>query len=89
MTLHINNESAAIILINTKQATKRSSHIDIQCFAIQDWQRQGHIIMSHVKGTNNPALMDSLRPSAGSHTITMLADSWDIVECECLAIHPS
>ena len=46
---------SAINIINDKIPTERSRHIDIQYFAIQDWQENGDIIMVHIRGIINPA----------------------------------
>ena len=54
-TLHEDNASSTIKLINTKQSTEQSHHVDIQFFAIQDWKSQGHILMVHIPGIINPS----------------------------------
>ena len=46
---------AAIAMINERKPTPRSRHIDIQHFAIQEWQQRGIIAMHHIPGVNNVA----------------------------------
>ena len=46
---------SAIKMINARVPTKRSRHIDIQHFAIQDWKDQGDILMEHIPGIINPS----------------------------------
>lgn len=52
--LYIDNASA-IKMINARQPTDRSRHIDIQYFALQDWKAQGHLVALHIDGVNNPS----------------------------------
>ena len=76
--LHEDNAST-IKLINAKQPTERSRHVDIQFFAIQDWNSQGHILMVHtIPGIINPS--DNLTKPLGwvLHSRHMLAASWVI-----------
>ena len=54
-TLLYEDNASTIKLINAKQPTERSRHIDIQFFAIQDWKSQGHILMEHIPGIINPS----------------------------------
>jgi len=46
---------AAINIVNARRPTERSRHIDIQCFALQDWKEAGDVIMHHIPGVINPA----------------------------------
>jgi hypothetical protein len=46
---------AAIAMINERKPTPRSRHIDIQHFAIQEWQQRGIIVMHHIAGVINVA----------------------------------
>ena len=46
---------SAIALINERKPTPNSRHIDIQHFAIQEWQRRGLIVMRHIPGIINVA----------------------------------
>ena len=46
---------AAIAMINECKPTPRSRHIDIQHFAIQEWQQRGIIVMHHIPGVINVA----------------------------------
>jgi hypothetical protein len=46
---------ATIAMINEWKPTPRSRHIDIQHFAIQEWQQRGLIIMHHITGVINVA----------------------------------
>ena len=41
---------SAINMINNRVPTERSRHIDIQHFAIQEWQERQDIIMHHIPG---------------------------------------
>ena len=44
-----------IAMINKRQPTARSRHVDFQHFAIQEWRQRGDIVMHHLPGvtTNN------------------------------------
>ena len=46
---------SAITMINEHKPTPNSRHIDIQHFAIQEWQCHGIIIMCHIPGIVNIA----------------------------------
>jgi hypothetical protein len=46
---------SAIAMINERKPTPNSRHIDIQHFAIQEWQRRGIIVMRHIPGIVNIA----------------------------------
>ena len=46
---------AAIQMVNAKQPTERSWHIDILYFAIQDWKEALEIQLLHCPGILNPA----------------------------------
>jgi hypothetical protein len=48
------DKMSAINIINARVPTERSRHIDIQHFALQDWQDRGDIIMRHIPGILNP-----------------------------------
>ena len=52
--LYEDNE-AAIAMINQRKPTTRSCHIDVQFFVIQEWHKQGDILMKHVPGILNMA----------------------------------
>ena len=52
--LFIDNR-AALDMINESRPTPRARHIEIQHFAIQEWRRQGDIIMRHIPGIVNPS----------------------------------
>jgi len=52
--LYEENE-AAIAMINQRKPTTRSRHIDVQFFAIQEWRKQGDILMKHISGVLNMA----------------------------------
>jgi hypothetical protein len=56
------NESA-IKMVNADRPTERSRHIDIQYFAIQDWKKAGHLLLSKIPGIINPS--DCLTKSVG------------------------
>jgi hypothetical protein len=49
------DNQAAIAMINECKPTPRSRHIDIQHFAIQEWQREKSIIMRYISTVINPA----------------------------------
>ena len=53
-TLLIDNE-AALNMINESRPTPRARHVEIQYFAIQEWRKQGDIIMKHLPGIINPS----------------------------------
>jgi len=52
--LYKDNE-AAIAMINQCKPTTHSCHIDVQFFAIQEWHKQGDILMKHMSGILNLA----------------------------------
>ncbi len=52
--LYKDNE-AAIAMINQCKPTTHSCHIDVQFFAIQEWCKQGDILMKHISGILNLA----------------------------------
>ena len=54
-TILYEDNQAAIAMINQRKPTTRSRHIDVQFFAIQEWRRQGDILMKHIAGILNPA----------------------------------
>jgi hypothetical protein len=54
-TLIYEDNLSAIQIINARQPTDRSRHIDIQYFAIQDWKENGDILLAHIPGIINPA----------------------------------
>ena len=60
--LYEDNE-AAILMTNAGKPTQRSQHIDIQHFALQEWKRNGDIVMVHIPGVINPA--DALTKALG------------------------
>ena len=47
LTLLYEDNISAIAMINEHKPTPNSRHIDIQHFAIQEWQHHGIIIMHH------------------------------------------
>jgi hypothetical protein len=46
---------AAIHMVNHSIPTKRTRHVDIQHFAIQEWARKGDITLLHIPGVINPS----------------------------------
>jgi len=52
--MYCDNQSA-INMINACVPTKRSCHIDIQHFAIQDWKESGTIVREFISGVTNPS----------------------------------
>ena len=54
---------AALQMINENRPTPRARHIEIQHFAIQEWRRQGDLIMEHLSGVLNPS--DDLTKALG------------------------
>ena len=54
---------AALQMINENRPTPRARHIEIQHFAIQEWRRQGDLIMEHLSGILNPS--DDLTKALG------------------------
>ncbi len=46
---------AALHMINENRPTPRARHIEIQHFAIQEWRKQGDLIMEHLSGILNPS----------------------------------
>jgi hypothetical protein len=47
---------AAIMMDNAGKPTERSRHIDIQLFALLTCVKAGDILLSHIKGTDNPSV---------------------------------
>jgi len=54
-TIIYEDNKAAIDMINESKPMARSRHIDVQHFAIQEWQDRGEIEMWHIPGVINPA----------------------------------
>jgi hypothetical protein len=54
-TVILEDNDSTISIVNSGVPTERSRHIDIPYFAIQDWKREGSIIMQHIPGKINPA----------------------------------
>ena len=54
-TIIYEDNKAAIDMINESKPMTCSPHIDIQHFAIQEWQDCGEIEMQHIPGIINPA----------------------------------
>jgi hypothetical protein len=54
-TVLYEDNASAIAMINETKPTVRSRHIDIQHFAIQEWQERGIITMRHIAGIINPS----------------------------------
>jgi len=52
-TIIYKDNKAAINMINDSKPTTRSHHIDVQHFAIQEWQDCGEIEMQHIPGIIN------------------------------------
>ena len=50
-------------MINESRPTPRARHIEIQHFAIQEWCKQGDIVMEHLPGIINPS--DGLTKALG------------------------
>jgi len=55
LTVLYEDNKAAITMINQCKPTTCSHHIDVQFFAIQDWHKQGDILMKHISGILNLA----------------------------------
>jgi len=54
-TVLYEDNQAAIAMINQRKPTICSRHINVQFFAIQEWCRQGDIVMKHIAGILNMA----------------------------------
>ena len=54
-TIFYKDNKAAIDMINNSKPTACSRHIDVQHFAIQEWQDCGEIEMHHIPGILNAA----------------------------------
>jgi len=54
-TIIYEDKKAAIDVINDSKPTTQSHHIDVQHFAIQEWQNNSEIEMHHIPGAINPA----------------------------------
>ena len=55
---------AALFMINERRPTPRARHIETQHFAIQEWRRDGDIIMRHLTGILNSS--DGLTKAVGT-----------------------
>lgn len=48
------DNASTIMIINVCVPTERTGHIDVQHFAIQDWNEDGSIEILHIPGGINP-----------------------------------
>ena len=62
-TMIYEDNVAAILTVNAGKPTERSSHIDIQYFALQEWVERKIVKLSHIPGVANPA--DSFTKALG------------------------
>ena len=62
-TMMYGDNQAAIMMANAKKPTERSRHIDIQYFALQEWEQRGIVLLDHIAGTVNPS--DALTKALG------------------------
>ena len=53
-TLYEDNRGA-LYMANAEQPTKRTRHMDIKTFALQDWIQNGHLVMTQIPTANNTA----------------------------------
>lgn len=42
-------------MINESRPTQHACHIEIQCFAIQEWRKHGVVVMEHLSGLLTPS----------------------------------
>ena len=49
------DNSGALLMANTGQPTRRTRHIDVKHFAIQDWVEQDLILLEVIKTDDNSA----------------------------------
>ena len=61
-TLYIDN-NGALLMANTQQPTRRTRHMDIKTFALQDWIEKDLILMKCINTADNCA--DALTKSMG------------------------
>ena len=61
-TLYIDN-NGALLMANTQQPTRRTRHMDIKTFALQDWIEKDLILMKRINTADNYA--DALTKSMG------------------------
>ena len=54
-TLIMEDNSGALLMANTGQPTRRTRHIDVKHFAIQDWVEQDLILLEVIKTDDNSA----------------------------------
>jgi len=54
-TVLYDDNEAAIAMINQRKPTTCSFHITVQFVAIQEWHKQGDILMKHISGILNMA----------------------------------
>ena len=60
--VYIDNQSAIKIINDNQSPTVRTCHVDIRCFAIQDWKEDGDVAAHHIPGIINPS-DDLTKPS--------------------------
>jgi hypothetical protein len=54
-TILFKDNNSTIQIINHGKPTERTCHVDIQWFAIQEWQQAGDLVLHHLPGKINPA----------------------------------
>ena len=60
----MDDNKAAIMMVNQQRPTTRTRHIDTQWFAIQEWKVFGEIVLGYIKSGCNPS--DAVTKALGS-----------------------
>ena len=63
-SLILEDNKAAIMMVNQQRPTTRTRHIDTQWFAIQEWKVFGEIVLGYIKSGCNPS--DAVTKALGS-----------------------
>eukprot|EP00957_Ditylum_brightwellii_P072714 5526600-Ditylum_brightwellii.AAC.1 len=53
LTMIDEDNTAAIIMANVSKPNRRTRHLDISYFAIQEWVKNSHIKLAHIHGVAN------------------------------------
>ena len=60
----MDDNKAAIMMVNQQRPTTRTRHIDTQWFAIQEWKVFGEIVLGYISSGCNPS--DAVTKALGS-----------------------
>ena len=54
-TVILEDNTGALIMVNAKQPTRRTKHMDVWHFALQDWVEEDLVLLEQIGTTNNSA----------------------------------